>query len=60
MSRTDVPTLMCDRCKTTTQDLSEMGRYAKLRHGHMEGMTEWDLCPTCWGEFTTFVEGATS
>lgn len=37
MSRIDVPTLKCDRCGWSTQDLSEMGRFFTLTHGHMSG-----------------------
>ena len=55
MSRVDVPTLMCDRCNNTTQDIREMGRYATLRHSNMGGEVSWDLCPDCWAEFKIFV-----
>jgi hypothetical protein len=59
MSRVDKPTLKCDRCEIETQDLREMGRFAKLEHLHMSGTEEWDLCPPCWDEFRTFMtEGA--
>ena len=58
MSRTDVPTLMCDRCEIKTQSLSQMGSYAKLSRDQMGGPKCWDLCPTCWSEFMHFMEGA--
>lgn len=55
MARTDIPTLECDRCKFTTQDLTMMGKFKQLRHHHPEGATIWDLCPTCSGEFNSFM-----
>lgn len=55
--RVDIPTLRCDRCGTTTQDLSEMGRFQKLSHSHMSGTDEWDLCPACWAVFAKFMKG---
>lgn len=55
MSRVDVPTLKCDRCKDTTQDLGAMGRFATLRRSTIGGEEEWDLCPTCWAAFRNFV-----
>lgn len=57
MSRLDVPTLMCDRCKLTTQELSEMGEYQTLRHSDMGGESQWDLCPDCWAAFRVFMKG---
>lgn len=57
MSRVDVPTLKCDRCSSTTQDLSEMGRFGKIRHDHMGGEDQWDLCPDCWKKFHQFLKG---
>lgn len=53
--RVDVPTLRCDRCEHTTQNLNEMARYAKLSHSNMGGTTDWDLCPDCWKEFNSFM-----
>lgn len=55
MSRLDVPTLQCDRCKTTTQDIKVMGTYQQVRHSHMSGEDKWDLCPTCWNAFQNFL-----
>lgn len=55
MSRIDVPTLLCDRCKTTTQDTREMGRYHKITHPHMSGQDVWDLCPSCYSDFQSFL-----
>jgi hypothetical protein len=57
MSRVDVPTLQCDRCGYTTNDLHEMGNFGRLSHSHMGGTDEWDLCPACWDEFFLFVKG---
>lgn len=60
MSRLDVPTLMCDRCKIKTQSLSQMGAYATLSRDQMGGPKRWDLCPTCWSAFLNFMDGATA
>jgi len=56
MSRVDKPVLRCDRCQRTTEDTSEMFRFATLSHYHMSGKDEWDLCPDCWGFFRAFIE----
>ena len=55
MSRVDVPTLRCDRCKVETQDLTEMARFQQIIRYHMSGHDEWDLCPLCWADFRVFV-----
>jgi hypothetical protein len=60
MTRIDVPTLRCDRCKHTTQSISEMGRFYRLSATTMGGTTEWDLCPECRVAFFEFITGATS
>ena len=51
--RVDVPTLQCDRCKTTTQDIRAMGSYVDLIHYPPSGGKElkWDLCQSCWRSF---------
>jgi hypothetical protein len=57
MTRIDVPTLQCNRCKTTTQDTTEMGRFRSLTgmYDKYQGASEqWDLCPTCWSAFLLF------
>ena len=56
MARIDVPTLQCDRCKKTTQNLTEMAAYPTVIHYHMSGEDRWDLCPRCWRDFTTFLK----
>lgn len=56
MARVDIPTLQCDRCKTTTQDTRVMGTYRVLTYYHMSGTDEWDLCEDCWADFLSFVE----
>lgn len=55
--RVDKPTLMCDRCEVSTQDLVAMGSYIKLTHYHMSvnGRDEWDFCPDCWTAFKNFM-----
>ncbi len=60
MSRIDTPTLQCDRCKHTTQDIREMGSFQKLTHSHMSGRDEWDLCKDCWLAFKSFIAGPAS
>ncbi len=58
MSRIDIPTLMCDRCRNTTQDVSKMGGYRRLAYWKPTGNPspeEWDLCPTCWNKFIDFL-----
>lgn len=55
MSRVDRPQLQCDRCKTITDDTSEMGKYKKLEYSHMSGREQWDLCPECWKMFKTYI-----
>lgn len=57
MTRIDVPTLQCDRCKITTQDTSEMMRFKKITYSHMSGHDDWDLCPNCWRYFIAFIGG---
>lgn len=60
MARIDVPTMQCDRCKTTTQDLDWMGRYRSLTgmYDKYQGASEkWDLCPACWDSFLSFIGG---
>lgn len=59
MSRVDVPTLKCDRCRRTTQDLSEMAVFRELTYYGMEESKNvaWDLCPACWGAFIAFLDG---
>jgi hypothetical protein len=51
----DVPTLKCDRCGRTTQDLHEMASYKAIRHSHMSGEEKWDLCPVCFILFIDFI-----
>lgn len=53
--RVDVPTLRCDRCGNTTQDIEFMASFQKVGHYHMTGKDEWDLCPGCWIEFRVFM-----
>ena len=53
--RIDKPTLMCDRCRVQTEDLTEMGRYSKVVHEHMSGRRLWDLCPPCFTDFREFM-----
>lgn len=53
--RVDVPTLRCDRCNNTTQDVKEMGSFCTLTHYHMSETDEWDLCPRCWSLFLDFL-----
>ena len=55
MTRVDVPTLQCDRCGKTTQDIKEMASYFTLTHYHVSGSTNWDLCPECRHAFELFV-----
>lgn len=57
MSRIDIPTLQCDRCRDITQDMKEMPSFRKLTYYHMSGHDEWDMCPTCWAAFLTWMEG---
>ena len=57
MTRIDVPTLQCDRCRITTQDTSVMSRFKKLTYSHMSGNDNWDLCPQCWRAFNGFITG---
>jgi hypothetical protein len=52
VSRVDKPELRCDRCKITTLDTAEMGKFARLSHSNMGGTIDWDLCPECWSDFT--------
>ena len=60
MSRVDVPTLQCDRCKHKTQDQTEMSHFQKLWRSHMSGDDMWDLCPDCWNLFVNhFLEKRT-
>lgn len=59
MARIDVPTMLCDRCKTTTQDLDEMGKFRSLTgmYDKYQGASEkWDLCPSCWNAFLAFLK----
>ena len=56
MSRVDKPTLKCDRCGGQTENLIYMGKYRKLDHYHMSGKEDWDLCPSCWSDFLTFIK----
>lgn len=56
--RVDVPTLKCDRCGHTTQDINEMGGYQSLTgmyHGYQGSQEKWDLCPGCWSDYNAFV-----
>jgi len=57
MSRVDVPTLQCDRCKVTTQDLTDMGKFHHLQHPNGPGHDTqvWDLCPACWKQFLAWL-----
>lgn len=60
MTRIDVPTLQCDRCKTSTQDENEMSRFRSLTgmYDKYQGASEkWDLCATCWRDFLRFIQG---
>lgn len=59
MARIDVPTMQCDRCKTTTQDSDEMGRFQRLTgmYDGYSGSERWDLCPACWEDFLQFAAG---
>lgn len=54
--RLDVPTLQCDRCKKTTQNLQEMGTFQRIEHSHVSGTDRWDLCRMCFIEFQTFLK----
>lgn len=59
MARIDVPTMQCDRCKATTQDLGEMCKYQSLTgmyDGYGKQKQSWDLCPLCWKDFMMFVD----
>lgn len=56
MSRVDVPTMKCDRCKLTTQNTNEMARYLRLTNYNMGGQDDWDLCPACWRDFIAFMK----
>ena len=56
MSRIDKPTLMCDRCGYTTQDLHKMGSFFVLRHSNIGGEESWDLCPECKTAFFSFLK----
>lgn len=53
--RIDKPTLMCDRCEQATEDLAEMGRFATIYRSTVGGETSWDLCPSCFADFGTWV-----
>ena len=55
MSRLDVPTLQCDRCKSVTQDNKEMAKFITLSHHNISGLDQWDLCPVCWPKFYDFL-----
>lgn len=55
MSRLDVPTLQCDKCKNTTQDLRQMSTYAQLQMPSVSGTEKWDICPFCTRAFLTFM-----
>jgi hypothetical protein len=60
MTRIDVPTLRCDRCKRETQDIDEMGKYQTLTgiyDGYQGASEKWDLCPDCWKQFINFTKG---
>lgn len=58
MTRVDVPTMRCDRCKTVTQDLKEMGAYQTLTHYSVSGrIAKWDMCPSCWKWFIKSMDG---
>lgn len=56
MSRLDKPTLMCDRCGYTTQDLSKMASFFVLRTSNIGGDESWDLCPECRATFFDFLK----
>lgn len=60
MTRVNVPTLQCDRCKRTTQDLNEMGTYRKIMYYDMTPSNNltWDLCPSCWCAAVAFLSGS--
>ncbi len=53
--RIDTPTLQCDRCKYTTQDLQEMGKFHKITENTMSGIYQWDLCFDCYRRFINFI-----
>lgn len=48
MSRLDVPTLQCDRCKETTTDPRVMTEFTKLKSDKGTSGENWDLCMKCW------------
>jgi hypothetical protein len=58
MSRVDVPTLRCDRCRVTTSNRTEMGRFRQITHEvrSEKGPERWDLCPECDREFHRFMQ----
>lgn len=56
MSRVDIPTLKCDRCGATTQDIVAMARYITLNQYTVSNANTWDLCPECWPKFKAFME----
>jgi len=60
MTRVDVPTLRCDRCGFTTQDLSEMAKFQELMHySQAPTASKWDLCAACWIQFNrSFIGGS--
>jgi hypothetical protein len=55
--RIDIPTLKCDRCGFTTQDLPEMARFIKVEQPHASGTETWDLCFDCRVAFGKFIAG---
>lgn len=55
--RIDKPTLQCDRCKTETQDLTEMMRWMSLRYNYPGGTDEWDLCNECSRAYMAWLSG---
>lgn len=55
MTRVDIPTLECDRCGNTTQDIKTMAGYMTLTHYHVSGSTNWDLCIECGAAFQLFI-----
>ena len=55
MSRIDVPTMQCDRCKVITDDRNVMCKYYVLRSDNVHGGTQRDLCEDCASDFYNFM-----
>jgi hypothetical protein len=55
VSRVDLPTLMCDRCKIKTTDPYDMGKFTRIYRDGVSDVKEWDLCKYCWDDFNKFI-----